>query len=100
MKQLHKKYVKYLIDSFFKCLCLFEENNEGLTKYIDSLKYELEGLKNLVEDEYQDVVQILINILEHFYDDSLEPEPDLKRIRSEVFRCTNLISKTFLNGDS
>lgn len=97
---LHNSYIKYLINSFYKCLCLFEEGNEELTKYIDSFSYEIYGLKYTVEDEYQDVIQTLINILEHFYDDSLEPLPDLDVIKREAFRCINLIESTFKVGDS
>ncbi len=96
---LHDKYIKYLINNFYKCLCLFEENNDGLTKYISSFIYELEGLVYRLGEEHSDVIQTLLNILERFYDESIEPEPDLEQIRTQVFHCTNLIKKTFKDGD-
>lgn len=93
-----KEYVEYLKGGFYKCLCLFEEANEGLSSYINSFSYEVYGLQYLI-DEKKEIVITLLSVLEHFYDDSFEPKPDIKIIRSEVFRCINLINKLFKVGD-
>ncbi|MGM7720496.1 hypothetical protein [Metabacillus sp. Hm71] len=97
--ELTKEYVKSLKDKFYKLLCLFEERNTGLTQYIDSLNYEIYGLQYLVDKDKTQSVISLICILEHFYDDSLHPEVDLKVIRREIFHCMDLIEKTFGVGD-
>ncbi|KOS61437.1 hypothetical protein FJQ98_16690 [Lysinibacillus agricola] len=91
-------YVNYLKDRFYETLCLFEEKNEGLPRYIESFSYELYGLQYLVEDTV--TVITLLNILEHFYDDSLAPKPDIKVIRGEVFRCISLINRMFKVGET
>lgn len=97
--KITNEYVNSLKNKFYKLLCLFEENNEGLSQNIDSLIYEIYGLQYLVEKEKVPVVISLISILEHFYDDSIQPEVDIKVIRREVFHCMDLIEKTFGVGD-
>lgn len=93
-----KEYVEYLKGGFYKCLCLFEEANVGLSSYISSFSYEIYGLQYLIDDK-KEIVIILLSVLEHFFDDSLEPNHDIKVIRSEVFRCISLINKLFEVGD-
>lgn len=97
--EIKNEYIDYLKGGFYKCLCLFEEKNDGLSTYIDSFSYEVYGLQYLVEDGDR-IITTLLCILEHFYDDSIEPEPDIKIIRSEVFHCINLVDKLFKVGDS
>jgi len=96
--KLPVEYVSYLKDGFFKILCLFEEKNQGLSRYIESFSYELYGLQYLIDDKKEIIT--LLSILEHFYDDSLAPEPDIKIIRGEVFHCISLINKMFKVGDN
>jgi len=93
-----KEYVEYLKGGFYKCLCLFEESNTGLSSYINSFSYEIYGLQYLIDDK-KEIVITLLSVLEHFFDDSLEPNHDIKVIRSEVFRCISLINKLFEVGD-
>ncbi len=97
--ELTVEYIDRLKNSVFKILCLFEENNEGLSQNIDSLIYEMYGLQYIVSKEKIPVIISLISILEHFYDDSIQPEPDIKVIRREVFHCMDLIEKSFKVGD-
>lgn len=92
------EYVDYLKDGFFKILCLFEEKNQGLSRYIESFSYELYGLQYLIEDKKEIIT--LLSTLEHFYDDSFAPKPDIKIIRGEVFRCISLINTLFKVGDN
>lgn len=93
------EYINSLKNKFYKMLCLFEENNEGLSQNIDSLSYEIYGLQYLVEKEKIPALISLISILEHFYDDSLQPSVDIKVIKREVFHCMDLIEKSFGVGD-
>nr|BDD47808.1 hypothetical protein 9 [Bacillaceae bacterium] len=93
------EYVNKLIGKIFKILPLFEEKNEGLSQYIHSINYEIYGLQYVVEKEDIPTITSLIGILEHFYDDSLQPDPDIKVIRREVLHCIDLIEKSFGVGD-
>lgn len=90
---VNQKYLSTLKDKFYKVLCLFEEKNEGLTKYIDSLIYELYGLYYLLDGENQSKVTTLMCILEHMYDDSLQVDGNLEEIRREIFHSMSLIEK-------
>lgn len=93
------EYVAKLKNSIFKILPLAEEKNDGLLQYIDSLIYEIYGLQYLVEKDKQDILMRIVSILEHFYDDFIQPEYDINVIRREVFHCLDLIKKSFKVGD-
>lgn len=92
------EYLEHLKGGFYKCLCLFEEKNDGLSRYISSFSYELYGLQYLMKSKKEYILTLLC-VLEHFYDDSLEAEPDIGIIRSEAFRCMSLIEDMFKVGD-
>lgn len=83
----------------YKVYPFFIENNEGLTTYIDSLIYEFKGRIHDLNDIQASMMQTIIDIHEHFYDDSLAPEPDLHIIRREWLNCMNLIDKISEHGD-
>lgn len=96
---INSEYIKTLKNRIYKILCLFEEKNEGLTQYIESLIYELYGLQYLIGDQKYQVIISITCILEHFYDDSFMTEYDIPTIRREVFHCLDLIEKSFKVGD-
>ena len=98
MIKITNEYVEYLKGNFFKCLCMFENKESNLTTFIDSLIYEVYGLRYVLEGK-EDFLIILLSRLEHFYDDSKKENPDIKRIRREVFNSLNLIDKTLKVGD-
>ncbi|PAV30170.1 hypothetical protein CIL05_06800 [Virgibacillus profundi] len=93
-------HVDKLKNKIFKVLYLFEGENEGLTTYIHSVIYELEGLRYRVNPVQDSMLQTLISDLEHMYSDSLEPEPDLATIRREIFGHMSLLDKFFESGDT
>lgn len=98
--KISKPFMKYLKDGFFKCLCLFEEQNETTSQYINSFSYELYGLQYLVNEEQEVILSMILGILEHLYDDSLQPEYDMELIRREIFHCmNNLVNKLAEIGD-
>jgi hypothetical protein len=97
--RLTVEYVNTLKNKVFKILPLFESNNIGLPQYIDSLIYEIYGLQYVIEKEYHYAITTLNSILEHFYDDSVQPEVDIKQIRREVLHCLDFIEKSFKVGD-
>lgn len=84
----------------FKIYPFFTENNKGLTIYLSSLIYEFEGLEARLNDTQASMIQTIISVFEHFYDDSLAPDPDLEIIRREWLNCMNLIDKIADHGDT
>lgn len=86
-------YKKYLKNKIYKLLPFFEENEENLPRYLDSLIYEMYGLQYLVDDKLHPMVVTLICILEHFYDECILGDYDIEIIRREVFHCLDLIEK-------
>lgn len=95
-----KFHVEKLKDKVFKILYLFEDENEGLTTYIHSVIYELTGLRHRVNPIQDSMLQTMISVLEHMYDDSLSPDPDLEIIRREIFGLMNLLDKLYEHGDT
>lgn len=89
--KLSDNYKDYLKGEFYKCLCLFEEDNEGLSIFISTLLYEVYGLQ--YKNVNPSILDTLSNILEHFYDDSLGAEYDIETIRRECFHCMKLINR-------
>lgn len=93
-------HVEKIKNKVFKVLYLFEGRNEGLTTYIHSTMYELEGLRNRVNPIQDSMLQSIISGLEHMYDDSIAPDPDISIIRREIMGYMNLLDKFYEHGDS
>lgn len=98
--EIRDVHYKRLQGKVYKIFMFFTEGNEGLTTYIDSLIYELEGLDHRLNDKQHSILVTVISLLEHFYDDSLSPDPDLKTIRREWLNCMSLLDKIAKYGDS
>lgn len=92
-------HIKKMTGKIFKVLPLFQEENEGLTIYIGSLLYELEGFSERLNEQQNSVLQSIVDILENVYNDSLAPSPDIMIIRREVLNCVSLFKKMFELGD-
>lgn len=92
-------HTEKLKDKNFKILYLFEEQNEGLSTYIHSFIYELEGLRYRVNRQQDSILQTIISDLEHMYSDSLSPSPDIDIIRREIFGHMSLFNKLFEMGE-
>lgn len=87
-------YLETLKNRLFKIIPLFEENNEGIYKYIDSLLFELYGMIYVVEGfEDNSMFLSLIATLESLLDESLVAEYNIPLIRREVFKCLSIIKK-------
>lgn len=97
--EIREVHYKRLQGKIYKIYMFFNEGNEGLTTYISSLIYELEGLGYLLNDKQYSMLLTIISTLEHFYDDSLSPAPDLNTIRREWLNCLNLIDKMAKSGE-
>lgn len=91
----YRLYLSNLIDSVFKILPLYEDKNEFLDEYVESLlQFNLSNARELTEDFevswYIETVTTLTNLKENLKNNS-----DLthKKVKREVFKLTNLINK-------
>lgn len=97
--EITKKHIETVTGKIWKILPLFEDKNEGVGVYIDSLIYELEGLSNRLNEQQNSMLQSITDVLRRLGEESVVPEPDLKVIRREVLGCTSLFNKMFKHGD-
>lgn len=97
--EITETYVNTLKSKTFKIIPLFEDGNSGITNYIGSYIYELKGLTNLLDKKQESMLISIVAILENMYTDSLEPVPDIKSIRREVFGCMSLFDKILKCGE-
>jgi hypothetical protein len=94
--KLFKEYVEKLIDRTYKILPLYEEENEGLSKNIQSLLFELNGLPYVVDGVLDSDYIILLATLESIYDETIVHTNDEEAhslIKREVFKCVNIVKK-------
>jgi hypothetical protein len=89
-------YLDTLINSVFKVLPLYEENNEGVDTYVESLIFELYGLENVVNMESSSEYISLLSTLESIKKEVAKTNSEKKIIKREVFKSINII-KTMLN---
>jgi hypothetical protein len=87
-------YLEISKNRVFKILPLFEENNEGLSRYVESLLFELYGLQNVISGvkESYNYLSLLCG-LESISTEISTKEKNLKFIRSEIFKLIGLIKK-------
>lgn len=88
-------YLDTLIDSVFKILPLYEEENIGLEVYVESLLFELKGLSKAIkiEDSYEYIS--LLSTLESIKQEVVSEESEKSVIKREVFKSISTI-KDFL----
>lgn len=93
------EYEANLVDRIYKILPLFEEKNEGLFPYVQSLIYELNGLFWTIEELNSSNYIILLATLESISDDCLfNDELNHGVIKREVFKCLELVKKMAPQG--
>jgi hypothetical protein len=97
---IFQEYLSELIGKFFKILPLFEQKNSNLSKYLNSLQFELEGVSKLVIDKqgYGKLVSVL-GILKSVLDKNSDGDIDVSTIRSEVFKCMRIIESLLNKGE-
>jgi hypothetical protein len=97
---LYFNYLKVLKDRVFKIIPLIEEENDGLFKYIDSLVFELYGLRYVIDGVKDSHNYIsLMSTLEAIQDEMIINEKDFSFIRSEVFKSLGTIEKLMQKGE-
>lgn len=87
-------YLDTLINSVFKILPLYEERNDGIQTYIESLLFELYGLDKVfdIKDSYEYVS--ILSILESIKEEVAKENSKKRVIKREVFKCINIIKNT------
>lgn len=94
MIQNNDKLVVYLnsvVNSVFKILPLYEEQNVGVKTYIESLLFELYGLEDAVALEHSYEYISLLSTLESVKKEVAKPDSKKTIIKREVFKCINII---------
>lgn len=81
-------YFRRLISKFFKILPMWENKEDTLKTYMDSLKIELTGCNSVI-GELGDCADMLsmISILQYFID---HPDAKIDVVRREVFHAISL----------
>lgn len=92
------KYINKLTNRIFKILPLFEEEDEGLEKYMHSLIFELEGLPNTIGEiknsEFITLLATLHSLYEELIDDNFVKNQETHSlVKREVFKCVNIVKK-------
>jgi hypothetical protein len=91
---IFSNYTVLLIDRIYKILPLFEEHNDGLFRYIQSLIYELNGMFYVIESLQTNAEYLsLVATLESLSDDSMFFENSKEPIKREVFRCIDIVKR-------
>lgn len=87
-------YLDALINSVFKILPLYEERNDGIQTYIESLLFELYGLDKVfdIKDSYEYIS--VLSILESIKEEVAKENSKKRVIKREVFKCINIIKNT------
>ncbi|MCR4361971.1 hypothetical protein JDW21_19655 [Bacillus subtilis] len=89
-----KKLINYLnsvVNSVFKILPLYEEKNEGINTYVESLLFELYGLQEAVSLEQSYEYISLLSTLESVKKEVSKKDSKKTVIKREVFKCINIV---------
>lgn len=86
-----RKYMRGLVDRFFKILPLWEDHEESLPTYLESLQLELIGFNGLMKalNDDSDFVALLA-ILQYLID---HPDTNIRTVKREVFRAISICNK-------
>lgn len=84
-------YFDSLINSIFKILPLYEENNVGIKTYVESLLFELKGLENVIDMEDSSEYLSLLSTLDSIKNEVEREDSEKKVIKREVFKCISIV---------
>lgn len=83
-------YLGNLVNRIFKILPLYEEENEGVIRCIDSLVFELSGLEELLPKklvaDYVSLLSTLISVKKEI----IREDNEKRIIKREIFKCINI----------
>lgn len=97
MTQISEKdYRNYLIqlkDRVWKILPMYEEENETITDYIESVNFELQGLRGLIGELPHGIwyVKSLATLNQLKIETSIQGKQ--KKVKKEIFKILNTIDK-------
>ena len=92
--ELLEKYMKSLVNKFFKILPIMENNEDSIGAYMDSLEVELQGFNALICVINEDPLYIsLLSIARWLIDNVSNSDCAYKRIRKEVFHAISICKK-------
>lgn len=84
-------YLNLSVNSIFKILPLYEEENDGIGTYIESLLFELYGLDKVININQSGEYISLLSTLESIKDEVDKEHSTKKVVKREVFKCINII---------
>lgn len=85
------KYLRNLVNQFFKILPLRENEEESLTAYMGSLQHELVGANSVIaEVDFNPMFFSLIAILQYLIDN---PDSTVSVYKREVFKAISICNK-------
>ena len=84
-------YLNSIVNSVFKVLPLYEEQNVGVTTYVESLLFELYGLQEAVEIHHSYEYISLLSTLESVKKEMAKEDSRKATVKREVFKCINII---------
>ena len=90
-KERLKVYLNSVINSVFKILPLYEEENVGVETYVESLLFELHGLDKVVEIEHSFEYISLLSTLESVKIEVVKDNSKKSTVKREIFKCINII---------
>lgn len=84
-------YLNSVVNSVFKILPLYEEQNVGVQTYVESLLFELYGLDKSMAIKHSYEYISLLSTLESVKEEVVKDESKKSVIKREVFKCINII---------
>lgn len=84
-------YLESVVSSVFKILPLYEEKNSGLSKYIESLVFELDSFQDTFYVEESPEYGSLMNTLRSLKKEVDKEDSKKSTVKREVFKCINVI---------
>lgn len=90
-RQSLRNYMRNLVDRFFKILPLWEEGEETLPAYLDSMLIELSGFRSMMFALHHDHDFVsLMAIVQYMIDN---PETETRTVKREIFRAISICNK-------
>jgi len=84
-------YLNSVVNSVFKILPLYEEDNVGIETYVESLLFELYGLDKVVDVKNSYEYISLLSTLESVKVEVTRKESKKSVVKREIFKCINII---------
>ena len=92
-----RNYMRSLVDRFFKILPLWEDGEETLPEYLDSMLIELSGFRSMMFALHHDQDYVtLIAIVQYLIDN---PGTSARVVKREVFRAISCLRSTVQKKD-